>query len=938
MTSQKKNHRCPGTRKDSIYINGRRFCITLVLTLSLVSVPISILPTGRANQSSSLPGRLNDINSATPSGLVAQEYVPGEMLVGFQPGARQKLAEVRSSIGASLVKELREIRAEHWRLPPGLDVERAVRVVSANPNIRYAEPNYIVSADQLPSSPNDEYRSDLWAMHNLGQSGGTSNADINAPEAWQISTGSQNVVIGVIDTGIDYTHPDLQNNIWSNPGETGLDGAGHDRATNGIDDDNNGYVDDVRGWDFVNGDNDPKDDNGHGTHVSGTIGAEGNNSVGVVGVNWHVRLMPLKFLNSSGQGTTTDAINAILYASKFKDSSGANIVRITSNSWGGGKRSSALQDAITNSGALFVAAAGNSGSNQVDYPAGYSSANIISVAATDHNDNLATFSNYSSNWVDLGAPGVNIISTYPGNQYKSLNGTSMACPHVSGVAGLIMAASPGLTNTEVKARIMNAVDPIPALAGKTVTGGRLNAGRALLALSSIVDNCSSAPCSPADLTDLIADNGAATPTSVTLRLTATGDDGTVGAAYLYDVRYSTAPVTPANFSQATVANGESVPKVAGLADSITINGLKPNTTYYFGVRVADELGNYSSVATTSGTTAPGVWSVSLIDDQVNNVGFYSSLAYDKSSNALPSIGYSDEGADDLKLARWDGNQWNLQTVDAGSGVRTGISLAFDPNNNPTLSYGWGPLKFAQFVPSTQSWQITVLESRNANNDITSLVYAPDGNPSIAYQIVAGKGATLKLARKNATGWALQTVATAFARYKSLAFDSAGNPSIAFSDDIDNDGWLDTLKFARWNGTSWVVQIVETGVVGYGVFASLAYDNAGNPAIVQRDGSGVRFLRWNGSAWNPAEIVGTGSYCWLTFNSTDGSFYVSYSDENNLKLSKREIGGWTTELVDAGIRVRYIAPLAISPCGSPSMSYSTNPNNDLKFATKCPLGP
>jgi len=903
--------------------------------LSFISFPIA----SKARGGGSATPKLENLNRTNASADSIDEYVPGEVLVGFRPGAQGKQNEARDALGAKLLKDFSGIGLQHWRLPAGLEVEKAVEILSKNPNVKYAEPNYVVHTDQLPSSPNDERRSDLWGLHNLGQSGGTLNADINAPEAWSVSTGSQNVVVGVIDTGIDYNHPDLQNNVWMNPGETGTDGGGHNKATNGIDDDGNGYIDDVRGWDFANNDNDPFDDNGHGTHTSGTIGAEGNNSIGIVGVNWHVRIMPLKFLGANGSGDTANAVAAMLYAAKFKDAGGANIVRITSNSWSGGKRSSALQDAIANSGALVVAAAGNGGSNQAVFPAGYNNSNILSVAATDHNDGLATFSNYSSSWVDLGAPGVKVISTWPNNQFRSLDGTSMACPHVAGVAALILATSPTSSVATVKARIMNSVDPISSLAGKTVTGGRLNAGRALLNSDLVSDNCGAAPCVPTDVTDLAVDAGAATATSVTMRLTATGDDGVIGSAYLYDVRYSNAFIDSSNFSQATVANGEPVPQSSGVADSITITGLKPNTTYYFALRVADEVGHYSALATTSGTTAPGEWSISVLDDPANNVGFYSSVAYDL--NAYPYIAYSDETADDVKLAAWNGSQWDIQTVDAGTGVRTGISLAFDRNNNPTVSYGWGVLKFAQWVPSTQSWQLTTLESRYANNDVTSLAYAPDGSPSISYRTITPKGGYLKFAKKTATGWTLQNVAFAGARYNSLAYDAVGNPSIAFSDDIDGDNSLDTLKFAHWNGSTWEVQTVESGVVGYGVFASLAYDNTGKPAIVHGNSGEIRFLRWNGSSWNPAEIVDNGRNLWLTFNSADGKFYVSSNNEIGQRLSKQEASGWTTELIEpvsAPARVRWIAPLAMSPCGTLSMPYSTSPNNDLKFATKCPLGP
>lgn len=303
-------------------------------------------------------------------------------------------------------------------------------------------------------------------------------ADIDAPEAWDINTGSRSILVGVIDTGIDYNHPDLASNIWVNAGETGLDAGGRNKASNGIDDDGNGLIDDWHGWDFCNDDNDPFDDHHHGTHVAGTIGAVGNNEVGVVGVCWNVSLVGIKFLDFSGSGGFSDAVDAIYYATSMR-------VRLTSNSWGSDEYSQALADAIEDAnrhGILFVAAAGNN-SKDADvtpmYPGANTNANIISVAALDDNDRLASFSNYGATSVDLGAPGVNILSCAPAGGYQVLSGTSMATPHVAGACALMMSMMPGLTHMEVRSRILGGVDPIPALAGKSVTGGRLNIGNTL---------------------------------------------------------------------------------------------------------------------------------------------------------------------------------------------------------------------------------------------------------------------------------------------------------------------------------------------------------------------------------------------------------------------------------------------------------------------------
>jgi len=354
--------------------------------------------------------------------------------------------------------------------------------LGSSPLVAYYEPNFVLSATEtsLSTFPNDTSFSSLWGLHNTGQSGGTADADIDAPEAWDLTTGSSDVVIAVIDTGIDYTHPDLIDNIWTNPGEI---------AGDGIDNDGNGFTDDIYGWDFAYDDADPTDGDGHGTHVAGTIGAVGNDSKGVVGVNWNVSLMSLKFLDNDGSGSTSDAIDAIHYATMMRRDYGVNIVA-TSNSWGGGSFSTALRDAIADSGTeniLFIAAAGNGGNDGIGddndalphYPSNYDLDNIIAVAATDRNDQRATWSNFGVESVDLAAPGASIYSTMPGSNYGTLSGTSMATPHVAGVVGLVAAFDPTATALQIKSALLSGADPISSMAGISVTGGRLNAYNAL---------------------------------------------------------------------------------------------------------------------------------------------------------------------------------------------------------------------------------------------------------------------------------------------------------------------------------------------------------------------------------------------------------------------------------------------------------------------------
>ena len=429
--------------------------------------------------------------SVEAAGGKAPTRVPGEIIVGFEPtvsGAERDRVLARVGAGDSGVRENRWLSKVAARLaevdPPR--VESVLARLEDDPRVRYAEPNYLVSAD---ATPNDPSFSQLWGLHNTGQAvngaSGIADADIDAPEAWDVATGSSSVVVGIIDTGVDFSHPDLGGSqatsslMWRNPGE-----SGGGRETNGADDDGNGYVDDWRGWDFVNNDNNPFDDHGHGTHVAGTIGALGNNATGVAGVNWNVRIMPLKFLDWFGSGTTADAVSAVLYAK----SKGAHI---TNNSWGGGGFSQALYDAIAQAdvaGSLFVAAAGNDGVNNdatPHYPSSYDLPNVVAVAASTQSDQRASFSNVGAKSVDLAAPGTNVYSTLPGGEYDWFDGTSMAAPHVSGVAALAKSRFPGASALGLKALLLRTVDAKSAFASNTTTGGRLNANSAV--------RCSGAP-------------------------------------------------------------------------------------------------------------------------------------------------------------------------------------------------------------------------------------------------------------------------------------------------------------------------------------------------------------------------------------------------------------------------------------------------------------
>ena len=404
-----------------------------------------------------------------PSELTEEmEFVPSELIVKPENGMTSaEINALQEEMDFSVIETTQTLGTQLWEIN-GMSVEEAIEILNSNPQIEYAEPNLIVSAAE--TIPNDPRFDELYGLNNTGQTGGTPDADIDAPEAWDIQTGSSDVVIGVIDSGVDYSHPDLVNNMWTNPGEI---------RDNGIDDDDNGFVDDFFGYDFVNDDGDPFDDNSHGTHVSGSFSAVGDYVIGVTGSSWVGHILALKFLGAVNFGSFFDAIQAIEYATML----GADL---TSNSWRGYGFSEGLRDAIAaagEAGQLFIAAAGNE-TNDNDsptraYPASYDLDNIISVAATDDRDNLAGFSNFGATSVDLGAPGVSILSTVPGSGYAFFNGTSMATPHVAGVASLLLAEEPGLSAEELKNLILTGVDPLPDLEGKTLTGGRLNAFNSL---------------------------------------------------------------------------------------------------------------------------------------------------------------------------------------------------------------------------------------------------------------------------------------------------------------------------------------------------------------------------------------------------------------------------------------------------------------------------
>jgi thermitase len=402
----------------------------------------------------------------------ASEHVPGELIVRFSDRApdpaalRTKvLRTLESRLGADALLGSRKLKTDQGlsviRLRRDAQLQQALSILTTTAGVEFAEPNYIVRLVEdrpLASSaglPNDPDLSKNWGL-----------SKINIAPLWNEGVlGNQKIVVAVIDTGIDWTHPDLAANLWTNPKET---------AGNGKDDDGNGFVDDIHGWNFATKTADSNDDQGHGTHCAGVIGGVGNNGVGIAGVNWAVSLMPIKFLTASGSGTIEDGVEAINYARIMR-------VQVMSNSWGFNGTSQALKEAIqkaSDAGILFVAAAGNdSHDNELTptLPGSYPIASVLSVAATDSDDRLASFSNWGRKSVHVAAPGVKIYSTYKGSAYKELSGTSMATPFVAGIAALLLSEHPEWDFAELKRRLIVTSDPVAGLRTKVAAHGRVNA-------------------------------------------------------------------------------------------------------------------------------------------------------------------------------------------------------------------------------------------------------------------------------------------------------------------------------------------------------------------------------------------------------------------------------------------------------------------------------
>ena len=504
------------------------------------------------------------------------EIASGRMLIAFQEGTSQfEKEEILSKTSPDLILDpaSRSPFFDVIRFPEGSPaVDDLIIQLKTDPRVRIAEPDYVVHT--VETLPNDPYFSYLWGLKNTGQGDfilpgftcttcSKPGADISAAKAWDLSTGSDDIVVAVIDTGVDYTHPDLAANI--------------------LRDNSNKVV----GYDFANKDSDPMDDYGHGTHCAGIIGAVGNNGQGVAGVCWKVKIMPVKFLNAAGSGLTSDAVLSVDYAV-------AHGAQVLSNSWGGGANSQLLLEAIQRAeaaGVLFVGAAGNSAASidsEPFYPASYNqyASNVIAVAATDAYDVLASFSNFGPKTCDIAAPGSEIYSTLPSGScplcsssgYGYLSGTSMATPYVAGAAALIRAKFPGLSLTGLKARLLYSADHPSEMEGYT-RWGRLNVFNAL-------QSDAIPPGAPFNFAVTRA-----SATGLRLTWTASGDDGASGTVSAYQIFYNTV----SDPDTAVMVEPTMRPGPPGTSESFDLTGLSPQTSYYVFMRAVDKVGNTSSL-------------------------------------------------------------------------------------------------------------------------------------------------------------------------------------------------------------------------------------------------------------------------------------------------------------------------------------------------------
>ncbi len=662
-----------------------------LLLLAVLLLLVAVIPISQRAQRRQRPPQPPSERPKKKSDLNA---VPGEILVRFRPQSNGKRLG-RQMLATKTGRQIpMTIKAVHpvFEIVEGLrvaqvdsaDTSNAIEALRARTDVVYAEPNLIRKASVVP---NDPRYSEMWGLNNTGQRAtfggnpGTPGNDIRAEQAWNITTGSRSVVVGVVDSGIDINHEDLKDNIWVNPGEV---------AGNGIDDDGNGFVDDINGWDFAHNDasvfdyTEPTyppsasytgDLDDHGTHVAGTIGATGNNAKGVAGVNWQVSVMSLKFLTEeAGVGSSAHLLNALAYAKAMRQlwessggTKGANI-RVLNNSYGGFGFSQAELDAIralSDAGILFVVSAGNEASfNDLFpvYPSNYISPNLISVAASGGGGTKAFFSNWGPATVNVTAPGEYILSTTPKNTYDFANGTSMAAPHVSGTAALVCAQSPSISMQKLRTVMMYSgyVAPWQGIDIFQISTGRhVDANRALLSLTS------SDVTPPGTITNLTAHISDTFP-NYTVNWNATGDDGSVGKVGAYEVRFSDTSLNDGNWDLARPLAGP-VPNDPSFFQHVHVSVPWRHPSGFIGVRGVDDVGNKGPITSIPISVPVDVGDPYTIAETPN-------APLSTGGTALGLIGDDEAKTVDLPfIFKYFGTDWTTVTVSTNGVVYPGFS-------------------------------------------------------------------------------------------------------------------------------------------------------------------------------------------------------------------------------------------------------------------------